>query len=72
MATSSALGYLLLEILVILFVLYLLAVQTSLTYLDWTAYCGYKYFGYVSHCLLAYIRLLSSDLEYHHLPELCY
>lgn len=44
-ATSSAMGYLFLEILVILFVLYILAVQTSLTYLDWSAYCGYKYFG---------------------------
>jgi len=47
MATSSAMGYLLLEILVILFTLYILAVQTSLTYLDWMAYCGYKYFGMV-------------------------
>ncbi|XP_067941553.1 protein YIF1B-like [Watersipora subatra] len=45
--TSSALGYLLLEILAILFTLYILAVNTNLTYLHWLSYCGYKYFGMV-------------------------
>ena len=64
METSSAVGYLLLEILVILFTLYILAVQTSLTYLDWTAYCGYKYFGWVA----ILVWLISTDKAYRFVP----
>lgn len=43
--SSTALGWLIIEILLLMFTLYVMAIQTSLRYLDIMAYAGYKYVG---------------------------
>ncbi len=42
---STALVWLVIEILLLLLVMYILNVTTDLKYLDLLAYCGYKYVG---------------------------
>ena len=44
---SSALVWLFVEIMAILFSMYLCNVQAEIKWLDLLAFCGYKYFGYV-------------------------
>ena len=44
---SSSLGWLIIEILAILFTLYLMNISTNLKYLDLIAFCGYKYVGMI-------------------------
>lgn len=45
---SSALVWLIMEVLAVLLSLYLVAINTDLTTIDLLAYSGYKYVGYVS------------------------
>ena len=46
--SSTALVWLIIEILLLLLIMYILNVTTDLKYLDLLAYCGYKYVGSVS------------------------
>ena len=46
--SSTALVWLIIEILLLLLIMYILNVTTDLKYLDLLAYCGYKYVGLVS------------------------
>lgn len=70
---SSALVWLIMEVLVVLLSLYLVAINTDLTTIDLLAFSGYKYVGYViflciffpspSHCVWPfYIFLWGSSL----------
>lgn len=46
---SSALVWLIMEVLAVLLSLYLVTVNTDLTTIDLLAFSGYKYVGYVQH-----------------------
>ncbi|XP_073250194.1 protein YIF1B-like isoform X4 [Porites lutea] len=48
---SSALVWLFVEIMAILFSMYLCNVQAEIKWLDLLAFCGYKYFGMIVSCL---------------------
>jgi len=50
MTASTALVWLIIEILVLLLSMYITNVSTDLKYYDLLAYCGYKYVGYVDSC----------------------
>lgn len=41
--SSEAFGWLLLEVLLSLFAIYILNIQNNISYLDIVAYCGYKF-----------------------------
>ena len=45
MTSSSAMVWLIIEIVVLLLSMYILRVSTDLKYYDLLAYCGYKYVG---------------------------
>jgi hypothetical protein len=53
---SSALVWLIMEIVLLLLAMYILQLSTDIRYLDLLAYCGYKYLGYV----LLVLHILSS------------
>lgn len=57
LCASTALVWMIIEVLVMLLSLYLLTVHTDLSMFDLVAYSGYKYVGYVSvECLFLFDR----------------
>ncbi|VDQ10772.1 unnamed protein product [Trichobilharzia regenti] len=46
---SEAFGWLLLEVLLTLFGIYILNIQSNISYLDIVAYCGYKFVRFVAN-----------------------
>jgi len=59
LCASTALVWIIIEVLVMLLSLYLLTVHTDLSTFDLVAYSGYKYVGYVS---VGYFILLEPSL----------
>lgn len=55
---SSALVWLIMEVLVVLLSLYLVTVNTDLTTIDLLAFAGYKYVGYVPIGVIVCLLLL--------------
>nr|CAX74700.1 Protein YIF1A (YIP1-interacting factor homolog A) [Schistosoma japonicum] len=54
--SSEAFGWLLLEVLLSLFAIYILNIQNNISYLDIVAYCGYKFVSMIV-VLISYITL---------------
>ncbi|RTG86755.1 protein transport protein YIF1 [Schistosoma bovis] len=54
--SSEAFGWLLLEVLLSLFAIYILNIQNNISYLDIVAYCGYKFVSMIV-VLISYIGL---------------
>lgn len=55
---SSALGWLVLEVIVLLLTTYIMNIQTDLGYLDFLAFCSYKYVGMIA-CICAGLFFMS-------------
>lgn len=64
LCASTALVWIIIEVLVMLLCLYLLTVHTDLSTFDLVAYSGYKYVGYVS---VGYYNVFYMSVEEPHL-----
>lgn len=73
---SSALVWLIMEVLAVLLSLYLVTVNTDLTTIDLLAFSGYKYVGFVQHpfisCSRSCFPFLSLSTLLLYIPIMCF
>lgn len=73
---SSAMVWLIIEIVLLLLAMYILQLSNDIRYLDLLAYCGYKYLGYVllvlhRHSTFVYIVRLHAVVQWFLVDYLC-